>query len=50
MKMTEFVNIYAYESSNKSDLLNVCNKYNISRDRIYWINFIFYLDVFKNEI
>lgn len=50
MKMTEYVNLYAYESNNKSDLLNVCNKYNISSDRIYWVNFTFYLDVFKNEI
>lgn len=50
MKMTEYINLYAYESNNKSDLLNVCNKYNISSDRIYWYNFTFYLDVFKDEI
>lgn len=50
MKMTECINLYAYESNNKSDLLNVCAKYKIPNDRIYWINFTFYLDVFKNEI
>ena len=50
MKMTEYVNMYAYESSSKGDLLNVCSKYNISSDRIYWNNFTFYLDVFKSEI
>ena len=50
MNMTEYVNLYTYEASNKSDLLNVCNKYNIASDRIYWINFRFYLDVFKDEI
>lgn len=50
MKMIEYVNVYAYEANNKSDLLDVCNKYNISSDRIYWDNFTFYLDVFKSEI
>lgn len=50
MKMTEYVNLYAYEANNKSDLLNVCNKYNLDSDRIYWNNFTFYLDFFKNEI
>ena len=50
MKMTEYVNMYAYESSSKGDLLNVCSKYSISSDRIYWNNFTFYLDVLKSEI
>ena len=49
MKMTEYVNLYTYESFNKSDLLNVCNEYSIPSDRIYWNNFTFFLDVFKNE-
>ena len=48
--MTEYVNLYAYESCSKSDLLNVWNKHNIQSDRIYWNNFTFYLDVLKNEI
>ena len=33
--MTEYVNLYAYESSYKSELLEVCHKYNIPRDRIF---------------
>lgn len=49
MKMTEYVNLYTQKLNNKSNSLNVCNKYNIPSDRIYWNNFALFLDVLKNE-
>ena len=33
-----------------TEYVNVCNKYNIQSDRIYWNNFTLCLDVRKNDI
>jgi hypothetical protein len=50
METIEFINLYHFISPYKTDLENVCFKYGIERNRIYWENFIFHLDVFKSEM
>lgn len=50
MRITEYINLTTFESSRKVDLFEVCFKYGLPQDRIYYVNGEFVLDVFKSEV
>lgn len=50
METIEFINLYHFTGSYKTDLETICFKYGLDKNRIYWDNFIFHLDVFKSEM